>query len=201
MIDFNELIITPDGQHLIIDVSVKTAAYYDDTVLRTIMVVKGEYNSAGSYEESDPNVHIYEIPEDYSNMDHEYHGKKSYRMVIPANELNGLDDIFFVYITTNGAFKVVGDMPIPCGADDPTTMGTVTNLYPFYQQAMNYIKSLGATCTIPQAFIDYILRLQGLELAVKTGNYPEALNFYNKYFKDREGEVINNGGCGCGYTR
>ena len=200
MINFNELTITPDGKHLIIDVSVKNEPYYVDTVLRTIMVVKGEYNSAGSYEESDPNVHTYEVPEDYSSLDEQYHGRKNYRLVISSTELNGLDDIFFVYVTTNGAFKVTGNMPIPCGADDPTRVGTVVNMYPFYQQAMNYIKELSGNCSIPQNFIDYLLRLKGLGLAIDTGNYPEALNFYNKYFKNRRDEVKVNGGCGCGYS-
>ena len=41
-----------------------------------------------------------------------------------------------------------------------TTLGTVTNMYPFYQQAMNYIGKLANNCSVSQNFTDYILKMK-----------------------------------------
>ena len=53
-----------------------------------------------------------------------------------------------------------------------------------YQQSMKYIRSIESNCDIPKQFIDYILRIKALELALNTGNYLLAIKYWNKFFKN-----------------
>ena len=52
-----------------------------------------------------------------------------------------------------------------------------------YQQSMKYIRSIESNCDIPKQFIDYILRIKALELAL-IGNYLLAIKYWNKFFKN-----------------
>ena len=49
---------------------------------------------------------------------------------------------------------------------------------------MLYTKELGDTCSIPKNFIDYILKVKALDLSLKTGNYQEAIRYWNRLFKN-----------------
>ena len=127
MVQFNELRITPDGQKLIIDVSVKDLEYYTNVYLDTVQI-------------------------DAANT--------------------------------------------PCGMDNITTLGVVSNLYPLYQHAFSYIKELGNTCSIPKNFINYILQYKAFELAIKTGHYTKAIKYWKKFFMGIKDSVITSN-CGC----
>lgn len=195
MVQFNELTITSDGKYLIIDVSIPEESYFENTYLSKIVI-----DNQDTYLGNGPSskaVTIYEATDGAED--------KHARVVLDASALNALSevmevsfslsDMFFVYVSTNGNFAP----DIPCDMDKITTMGTVVNAYPYYQQGMNYIKELGSNCNIPQAFINHILQLKALETSVKTGNYPDAIKYYNKFFKGK-GTFIQEGGCGCGNT-
>lgn len=189
MTHFNELRITPDGNHLIIDVSVPGDTYYRPTLITSIdidrVTADGDNTFVNSYSPSSQAINVYSSE-----------GVKRIRLFLDSSDLgyslNG--NMLFVFVRTNG--ETTPD--VPCGMDNITTMGTVTNMYPFYQQAMNYIGELASTCNVPQNFIDYILRLKALELAVKTGNYPDAIKYYLKFFNGKENITVRKGGCGCG---
>lgn len=180
MIQFNELRISPDSQHLIIDVSVKDESYYDKVYIDSI-VIDNQDTYIGGYPSSNP---LYSALTSFEST------KKSLRLELSTSDLP-LDGLLFVYVRAKGT----PSPDTPCGKDNITTLGTVTNMYPFYQQAMDYIGELGNTCSIPKNFIDYILRLKALELSIKTGNYTDAIKFYNKFFGNTP---IRKGGCGCG---
>jgi len=193
MIHFNELKITSDGQHLIIDVSVLSEVYYKDIFIDSI-IIDNQDTYVGSGPSSNP-VYSYSVPDIVSQITEESRGQKHVRLVLsPIDVEGGLNGLFFVYVRTKGTPSA----DTPCGMDNITTMGTVTNIYPFYQQAMNYIGEVASNCSIPQNFIDYILKLKALELAVKTGNYPDAIKYYNKFFKGKDKIVVKKGGCSCG---
>lgn len=193
MIHFNELKITPDGAHLIIDVSVKNEDYYKNVYLDSI-VIDNQDTYVGTGPSSNP-VYQYSVPDVMSKLTQEYISSKHVRLDLTPTDLP-LDGLLFVYVRTKGTPAP----DTPCGFDNMTTLGTVTNMYPFYQQAMNYIGELASNCSIPQNFTDYILKLKGLELAVRTGNYPDAIKYFNKFFKNKSDVVIRKGGCGCGNT-
>lgn len=193
MVHFNELRITSDGRHLIIDVSVLSESYYKNVYIDSI-VIDNQDTYVGSGPSSNP-VYQYSVPDVMSKLTKEYVSSKHVRLDLTPTDLP-LNGLLFVYVRTKGTPAA----DTPCGLDNITTLGTVTNMYPFYQQAMNYIGELANNCSVPQNFTDYILKMKGLELAVRTGNYTDAIKFYNKFFNGKENTVIRKGGCGCGNT-
>ena len=191
MVHFNELRITSDGQHLIIDVSVLSESYYKNVYIDSI-VIDNQDTYVGSGPSSNP-VYSYYVPNGVSQLTKKTYSQKHVRLVLTPNDLP-LNGLLFVYVRAKGTPAA----DTPCGLDNITTLGTVVNVYPFYQQAMNYIGELASNCSIPQNFTDYILKLKGLELAIRTGNYPDAIKYFNKFFKNKSDVVIRKGGCGCG---
>lgn len=193
MIHFNELRITSDGRHLIIDVSVLSESYYKNVYIDSI-VIDNQDTYVGSGPSSNP-VYQYSVPDVMSKLTEEYVSSKHVRLDLTPTDLP-LNGLLFVYVRTKGTPAA----DTPCGLDNMTTLGTITNMYPFYQQAMNYIGELANNCSVSQNFTDYILKMKGLELAVRTGNYTDAIKFYNKFFNGKENIVIRKGGCSCGNT-
>ena len=193
MVHFNELRITSDGQHLIIDVSVLSESYYKNVYIDSI-VIDNQDTYVGSGPSSNP-VYQYSVPDTMSKLTKKYVSYKNVRLDLTPTDLP-LNGLLFVYVRTKGTPAA----DTPCGLDNMTTLGTVTNMYPFYQQAMNYIGELANNCSVSQNFTDYILKMKGLELAVRTGNYTDAIKFYNKFFNGKENTVVRKGGCNCGNT-
>lgn len=192
MIHFNELKISADAQHLIIDVSVLSESYYKDVYIDSI-VIDNQDTYVGTGPSSNP-VYSYSVPDSVSKLTKKTYSQKHVRLDLNPADLGSLDGLFFVYVRTKG----IPSPDTPCGMDNITTLGTVCNMYPFYQQAMNYIKEIANNCSAPQNFTDYILKLKGLELAVRTGNYSDAIKYYNKFFSGKSKSSIKIGGCGCG---
>ena len=136
MVHFNELTITPDGKYLIIDVSVLSETYYKDVYIDSVVIDnQNTYLSSGP--SSEP-VYSYSVPEKTSLLTNEPVNLKHLRLVLDRFDLQDLNNMFFVYVRTKGTPAP----ETPCGLDNMTTMGTVVNMYPFYQQAMNYIGEL-----------------------------------------------------------
>lgn len=194
MVHFNELRITPDGQHLIIDASILSETYYQDVYIDSV-IIDNQDTYVGSGPSSKP-VYSYSVPDIVSKFINKASGQKHIRLDLDPMDVGSLNGLFFVYIRTKGTPTA----ETPCGMDNITTMGTVTNMYPFYQQAMGYIGEVADNCSTPQNFVDYILKLKALELAVKTGNYPDAIKYYNRFFNGKDKVVVKKGGCGCGNT-
>lgn len=119
---------------------------------------------------------------------------KTIRMEINYTELlyNLNQDLLFVYVKIKGTPSV----DTPCGMDNITTLGVVSNFYPLYQHAFNYIKELNDTCSIPKNFINYILQYKAFEFAIKTGHYTEAIKYWKKFFMGIKDSVITSN-CGC----
>lgn len=117
---------------------------------------------------------------------------KRFKAVIDLDrfDLKG-NNLLFIRIKTKGT----PSPDTPCGEDNVYTLGVVTNLYPMYQQAFNYIKELSNTCSVPQNFINFILQYKAFQLAVKTGHYTEAIKYWRRFFgKIKNVETPN---CGC----
>lgn len=219
MIQFNKLHIT-SGKYLTIDVSICDDRYYEGIYIDSV-IIDTQDTYVGSGPSSNP-VYTYTVPkyveilnprntevsalrftedgklrlvEDESAT--AVYGVKHLTLTLDATDLGSLDNLFFVYVKARGV--VAPDTP--CGMDTMIDMRPVLDWYPLYQQAMNYLKELGESCTTPQNFIDFILKLKGLEIALKSKNYPEAIDYYNKFFKNSKFTYSNKkkGGCGCGH--
>lgn len=183
MVQFQELRITPDGKKLIIDVSVKNLKYYTNVYLDAIQI-----DTQDTFVESGPSS---EVVYDTGTIKGDV---KSVRVELGTGDLlpSLNDNLFFVYVRTKGTPAA----NTPCGMDNVTTLGVVSNLYPLYQHALSYIKELSNTCSIPKNFINYILQYKAFELAIKTGHYTEAIKYWKKFFMGIKDSVITSN-CGC----
>lgn len=122
-------------------------------------------------------------------------GVKGVRLCLSPKDINvpNLDNnIFFIYVIATG----IPTPDTPCGMDNRFIMGVAVNLRPIYNMAMQYIKELDSTCSIPRGFIDMILRLKAFDLSLRTGNYQVAFKQWDKLFKNKI-SVSPTKGCGC----
>nr|DAF24890.1 MAG TPA: hypothetical protein [Crassvirales sp.] len=181
MIQFNELRISQSGDRLIIDVSVKDLEYYTNVYLSEILI-----DTQDTYTESGPSSKA--ISKKIEN------NLKSIRLELStADMLPSLqDNMFFVWVKTKGTPAI----NTPCGEDNTLTLGVTIALYPLYQQAFGYIKELGKECATPKGFINFILQLKALQLAVRTGHYIQAIKYWEKFFRGLKKDVVTNK-CGC----
>lgn len=118
-------------------------------------------------------------------------GPKELTLYIRPEEIDIADfnkDIFFVYILVGGSEN---------SKDNIGAMTVVANLRKIYDQSMAYIKELERTCKIPTGFIDRILRLKAFELSIKTGNFTEGINQWDRLIKDNLGANKINSGTYC----
>lgn len=170
MINFQELRITPNDEHLIIDVVIDSSDYYKDVVLDSIVIdTQDTYIDNGA---SENYVYRYTLTEEDDN--------KHIRLILTQKEIGTIkNNMFFVYVITTGepADESVLDK-------NYKSVGVVFNTYPIYKESMMYTKEVACGCGIPKKFIDYILKLKVLEIAVRTGNYQEAIRYWNKLFRN-----------------
>lgn len=214
MLTFNELRITPDNKHLIIDVSVDSEYYFDNILIDSIVIDNQDtYVPNGpsstpvyTYQVNKDNYDLtYSTPEDCScdpileDEDKSYcftygiEHNKNVRLILNTKDLGQIgDNMFFVYVISTG--EVTPDTPE--GFYKPQIMKAVVDLYPYYQTMMRYIKEVENECEVPKRFIEYSLKLKALELSIRTGNYTQAIKYWNKFFKDkmRRSMVTN---CSC----
>lgn len=210
MINWNELRITQDGKYLIIDASIAETYCANNVQIDSVVIdTQDTYVTTGpsdkpvyTYSLGDSVDLTYALPEQCNcnpvleDEDKSYcftygEGNKGVRLKLSKEDLGiPLDDnMFFVYIIPSG------DITYPYEAV-PYIMGTVTNLFPIYQNLMKGVKEIEKKCDIPKCFIDGMLRLKALELCIRTNNYPQAIKYWNKFFKNKLGtnRVTN---CSC----
>lgn len=194
MLHFNELRYSQDNKYLIIDVAVDNSDYYQDITLDSIIIdnqstftnngpsLSPIYNQKvihNSLYKSEPSIYKY-IIDDPESSGQEDSYKKKIRVLIELNSI-GVDinrDMLFVYVTTEGSVsEEIQDLQIK-----NYILGTVVNLFGIYTSMLCFIRQVESECSVPRDFINLILRFKALELCVKTGNYPLAIKYWNKYF-------------------
>lgn len=213
MVIFRELRITPDGKKLIIDASVKNLSYYTNVFLDAIIIDSQDTYVAGQpsskpifyheitntdsivYDTTDLNKPIREEENKdivYVN-EGEKGGEKRIRLELDAKSLgvNLSTTLFFVYVVTKGTPAI----DTPCNMDNQTTLGVVADLYPFYRSTLGCMKEVENSCDVPKTFIDKLLRFKALELCIKTGNYSQAIKYWNKFFRKIKSTVVTK--CRC----
>lgn len=212
MISFNELRIEPSGKYLIIDASVDDGECFNDVLIDSIVIdTQNTYIANGPSNTPVYQLQVdqipdltYSIPEDCNcnpvleDEDKSYcftyglEQEKHIRLKLDASLIGGQIEgmLFFVYVISSG--QPCTDVPY---VGNSTIMGTVAHLYPMYQSMMKSVKEIENNCCVPKNFIDYILRFKALELCIKTGNYPQAIKYWNKYFKGKMGRPRTN--CSC----
>lgn len=182
MITINNCKISSSGKCLNIKATIPKITYYDNMYIQSVSISTDE----------DYIKNIHKTKEVYSNNDKDV---KSINLTVTAKEL-GLDsfndNMFFVYITCGG----IPAITTPCGMDEATSCCVAVNMKPIYDSAMNYIKELNDTCNIPRNFIDFILRFKAYELAVRSGHFNKAIQYWYKIRTVNVPNIVTNK-CGC----
>lgn len=184
MIVFDELRVTNDAEYLIIDARVRKEDYYKDVYIDKIVIDTEE-----TYSESGPS----------SNPVYSYSPKgdnKSIKLILNINELQNLtsfkNHLLFVYAVAKGTPA----SNTPCGLDNINTLGVTTYMGDFYNYFMQNIKEVGQSCSIPQNFIDALLRWEALNVSIDSGHYTQGIKYFNDWFKNSVKETVNVN-CGC----
>jgi len=66
-------------------------------------------------------------------------------------------------------------------------------------KVFDYIKSTDDICNNIDNYANYIVKINGLQLAVESGNFALANTYWNKFFANNDNNIglISNTGCGC----
>lgn len=211
MVDFNELRVSPDRKNLIIDVSIKDLSYYENVYIDSIIIdTQDTYIPSGpsnspifTYEVVSNVTPVYSLPDCGCNQVQDYIDKencfetsnneeKRVRLELDNtaldNHLKG--NLFFVYVITKGT----PSSDTPCNMDNTINLGVTADTYPIYTNMLNSLKEL-ESCGTPKLFTDAFLRFKAFELSIKTGQYSQIINYWNKYFKSLD--IPNNTNCSC----
>lgn len=184
MVRFNELGVTRDGGHLIIDVSVRDLPGFKDadgkplvTLGKVYVVNDSQYADGSAYTED----YVYKI--EYGKGE----AVTSQRIVLDEGDVPGLrDDLLFVIVETRG--EPDGDYK----GESPAVGVTFwqERLYAAFMDAMREIALSRDTlnCQPPRWLIDLHLRKHALEAAVESGDFALACKWWTEFFRPRAGE-------------
>lgn len=66
-------------------------------------------------------------------------------------------------------------------------------------KVFDYIKATDDICNSIDDYANYIVKVNGLQLAVESGNFTLANTYWNKFFANNDNNIglISNTGCGC----
>lgn len=175
MLQYNQLSITQDKKHLIIDVQVQKMDYYENIYLDTIIIdTQKTFSVLG--------------PSNTPLMTIDCNHVKHFRTFIDIDSI--ADNLFFVYTISTGEPAE----NTPCGLNDTSILGVTYDKYPIYLQGMKLLNEMGG-CEPPSNLIDYILTNKAFDLSLQTGNYQKAIEYWDKFFNEKEKTV--NSKCGC----
>ena len=200
VIQDNEIRITANPKKLIVDVAVEDLSYYTDVYIDSV-IIDNQDTYASSGPSSNPLYKITLEARDnlvYSTLNSNTPvlvsegsyvyitsdgNTKSIRLELSGNDfrsnLGKLDsDLFFVYVTLKGTPAP----DTPCGMDGSLAVIVVYDTSRLYAAGMKYFSELEGNCNSRKVLTDYILQTKAIEFAVKTGNYAQAILWWNKFF-------------------
>ena len=217
MIQFNELKITSDNLHIYIDAQVRSEEYYANIGIKTLII-----DTSTTFTETGPSSNalytldvlgvvssatVYQLPDVITPIQIGTNGITIYmnsngvvkRIIIsiPSNTITGtpslINTLFFVYVTAVGDLSGV----TPCGMDNPITLQALYNKQVIYEAGLAYTREICSSCSINENFIDFILKLKGLELALLTNHYTTAIIMWNKFFANTSTSSYSSTNCNC----
>ena len=188
MVRFNDLKISYDGRCFTVYLSIDSASYYKERYI-TDIYIDSDSTFNNSVSPSDKAIHI-EMPNGKS---------RTFRKVFSASELSKIintktlkNHMLYVFVELDG--PILGTAP--CGSDSDMFLGIAVDWNSLYHNSLPYMKQIVKDCcSIPKEFIDYILRMKSLEMALKTGHYTVAKNIWDRFFSCRKKPISTI--CGC----
>ena len=198
MLIFNELRID-SNKNLIIDASVLDLTIDPDKEIG-IDNLKIGYNSNTEVDEY--------TASDIINIADRYEGDvdalRGFRISIdltksPTTDThpNAAANIIYVYISVNVPASVSISQT---DCSDPIYIeGYAYDKCLLMNKVFDYIKATDGTCDNLDNYANYIVKVNGLQLAVESGNFTLALTYWNKFFANNSSNIglISNTGCGC----
>lgn len=183
MIKFTDLKVS--NGHLIINAEVKQIEdYYDNVYIQKIKI-----DTQDTYASSGPSSNLIYESTTYSS------DTKSISIDLTATDfsVSNIDmnkTMFFVYAVAGGSPAE----DTPCGMDNVNSLGVTFSMCPIYNETMQYVKEVENTCELPKAFINKILQLKAIQYSINSGHYTQAIEYYNKFYKNLN---VNPKTCGC----
>ena len=196
MIRFNELKI--EDNYIIIDVQIEEEKYFKDMYIDSIVIdtqdtfIANGPSSKAIYTKTfntDTDVNKEEIV--YTQGTDKYNRVRIY---IDGKNLN-VDihkTMFFVYVIAGGTPSA----DTPCRWDENKALHTLVDTQILYNNMIQYVKELNKDCSTPDNFINAILQFNAIDLALKTNQYPLAIDLWKKFYSDIESNVVLPN-CGC----
>ena len=196
MIRFNELKI--ENNYIIIDVQIEEEKYFKDMYIDSIVIdtqdtfIANGPSSKAIYTKTfntDTDVNKEEIV--YTQGTDKYNRVRIY---IDGKNLN-VDihkTMFFVYVIAGGTPAA----DTPCRWDENKALHTLVDTQVLYNNMIQYVKELNKDCSTPDNFINAILQFNAIDLALKTNQYPLAIDLWKRFYSDIESNIVLPN-CGC----
>lgn len=189
MIKFNEIKIV--GDTLQLDIQVNDKLNYQHVYIDEILIDVISNTSDSPFAETFQNIIPSEKAVEVYPLDTDNDIKRIV-MDVPLSLLDVIDstkNLFLIYVKTKGE-------PDNNCCKIGWSVGVGLNLKPIYTNALNLLKTLGDNCEIPIGLMDYIFKIEAFDLAIKTGNYTLAIDYWKKFFSKDIYKSINHP-CGC----
>lgn len=196
MIRFNELKI--EDNYIIIDVQIEEEKYFKDMYIDSIVIdtqdtfiANGPSSKAIYTKTFNTNTDIKKEEIIYTQGTDKYNRVKIY---IDGKDLN-IDihkTMFFVYVIAGG----IPAADTPCRWDENKALHTLVDTQVLYNNMIQYVKELNKDCSTPDNFINAILQFNAIDLALKTNQYPLAIELWKRFYSNIESNVILSN-CGC----
>ena len=203
MIRFNELKI--EDNYIIIDVQIEEEKYFKDMYIDSIVI-----DTQDTFIANGPSSKAIYTKTFNNDVDSVYENKQcapvkkeenvyiqdtdKIRMYIDAKDLN-VDihkTMFFVYVIAGGTPAA----DTPCRWDENKALHTLVDTQVLYNNMIQYVKELNKDCSTPDNFINAILQFNAIDLALKTNQYPLAIDLWKRFYSDIESNVVLPN-CGC----
>lgn len=196
MIRFNELKI--EDNYIIIDVQIEEEKYFKDMYIDSIVIDTQDTFIANGPSSKAIYTKTFNTDTDVKKEENIYtQGTDKHnriRIYIDAKDLN-VDihkTMFFVYVIAGGTPTA----DTPCRWDENKALHTLVDTQVLYNNMIQYVKELNKDCSTPDNFINAILQFNAIDLALKTNQYPLAIDLWKRFYSDIESNVVLPN-CGC----
>lgn len=174
MIEFRKLELEKEGKWLTFDIAISNVEdaegtpYFNDVVIEQIQMY-----TADTYVDelpTDRGITIYpSTPEDGGVK--EVH--RTIEMPVPA-------DLVFIWVKTSKPSRY----DLPCSYKGTTDIGVAFDRTKLFKAGLNLLNGLDG-CSPNVNFINNLLQMKAFEVALKTGNFSRAIEWWNKFFKNK----------------
>ena len=196
MIRFNELKI--EDNYIIIDVQIEEEKYFKDMYIDSIVIDTQDTFIANGPSSKAIYTKTFNTDTDVKKEENIYtQGTDKHnrvRIYIDVKDLN-VDihkTMFFVYVIAGGTPAA----DTPCKWDENKALHTLVDTQVLYNNMIQYVKELNKDCSTPDNFINTILQFNAIDLALKTNQYPLAIDLWKRFYSDIESNVVLPN-CGC----